>query len=72
MIYYNQPVPGLDEDNNEITCNQQVGVTIEDAIMIQRYVCKMSSAARLRKYKELTREQLLTEYEVVHYTWEEI
>lgn len=36
--YYDQPVPGLDEAGQEVTCNERVIISERDAIRSMRYV----------------------------------
>jgi len=74
MIIYDQPVPGLDEHGNEVTCNQQVAVTREDAVKIQRYAFKQLLEQRGSEYgvAGITKQHLFEEYVTVHWAYEEL
>lgn len=77
MIVYDQPVPGLDELGNEIICNQQVSVTREDAILIQRRAYKKLLEKRKEQHLikqgqkfcvyDIPAQMLLDEYTLVHW-----
>lgn len=66
-IEYDQPCPGLDDSGNEVTCNQRVSMTTEDAIKTQRYIVKMSYRRKGKPLKEMTPAELLDEYMIVHW-----
>ena len=64
MIAYDEPVPGLDADGKEVTCNRQVVMSEEDAIAHQRYV-----ASKHPKKRVLTDEEHLADFIVVHWAY---
>ena len=70
MIYYDQPAPGLDNDGNEVTCNQRVCMTREDVVKHQRWVMKQVGTS-LGKRIDLSPERLFDEYMIVNWAWEE-
>jgi hypothetical protein len=60
-IYY-EPVPGINEDGEEVTCDRGVTMTEESAINHQRWVDKQYKGDR-----QLTDQQLLDEFIVVNW-----
>ena len=64
-LAYDIPVPGLNEYGHEVTCNQQIIITEEDAIKLSRY----AQYQKLGVVPSKTDKELLDDYIVIHWAY---
>lgn len=65
-VYYNVPVDGIDANDDKMTCNQQVSMTVADAIDYQRKA-NAPLKAKLDPHYEQSEHDLLLDFMVINY-----
>ena len=75
MIYYDEPVAGVDADLKRTTCNRRVSMTNDEAICIQRAVFfkrwQVGPKRRATTFVSPSEDDLLDEFMVIHWAKEE-